>query len=97
MERVPIPCSSSFDSGMPSSEKATVPQQGLEISSISLGLYMHLQIMVLCPSGRQQQALMAFSSAFAMTMENSPESAGSVSGIERCVFSTIPDFFACAK
>lgn len=38
IERVPIPCSCSFDSGMPSSEKTISLPQGLEISSMSCGL-----------------------------------------------------------
>lgn len=85
MDRTPIPCSFSFDSGMPSIEKTTSLPQGLETSSISFGLWMHLQTIILCSSGNARQDSMAFSSAFAMTMENSPESTGSISGKERWV------------
>lgn len=38
IERVPIPCSFSFDSGMPSFEKTMSSLQGFDISNISLGL-----------------------------------------------------------
>ena len=38
MERMPIPCSFSFDSGIPSCEKTMSSLLGLEISNISFGL-----------------------------------------------------------
>lgn len=97
MERVPIPCSFSFDRGMPFGENATSAPQGLEISNISFGLQMHLKIIILCSSGKEQQDFIAFSSAFAMTMDNSPESTGSVSGKERYVSNVIPAFLARPK
>lgn len=41
MERVPMPCPFSLESGSPSSEKETGSLHGLEISNASFGVQIH--------------------------------------------------------
>ncbi len=92
-----MPCSFSFAIGNPFFEKATGSLQGLEISNMNFGVQIHRTAILRFSFGRRRQAFMAFSSAFAMTIANSPESTGSVS--ENCsrVSNVIPASFACAK
>lgn len=67
-----MPCSFSFAIGNPFFEKVTGSLQGLEISNMSFGVEIQRTAILRSFLGRRRQALMAFSSALAMTIANSP-------------------------